>query len=129
MSPRQFVPPVFVLSLILSGLLVMFTVFRPTSSVALSAFLFPLTPALLPPSFILQSLSLVVLLMYLTVNLFASFWTASKRGWGHFSLLPLIFGILHLSYGLGFLAGLTNFWDRWGDKTGQVSVWSSGTAE
>ena len=28
--------------------------------------------------------------------------------------LPIIFATLHLSYGLGFLAGLVRFWNRWG---------------
>ena len=29
-------------------------------------------------------------------------------------LLPLTFFILHISYGLGFLTGLVNFWNKWG---------------
>ena len=102
MSLRQFVPPAFVLALLGSALLALFPVLR------------------LP--------SLVVPLMYLAANLFASLWTASRRGWHYLPLLPIIFAILHLSYGLGFLIGLVKFWNRWADKTGNVPAWSSETS-
>jgi cellulose synthase/poly-beta-1,6-N-acetylglucosamine synthase-like glycosyltransferase len=90
MSLRQFVPPVFVLALIGSAFLALSSILRP--------------------------LSLVIPLFYLVANLGASFLTASKRRWGAFPLLPIIFAILHLSYGLGFLVGLVRFANRWGDK-------------
>jgi glycosyltransferase involved in cell wall biosynthesis len=99
MSLRQFVPPVFVLALFGSAFLV-------------------LSPTLL-------SLSLVIPLLYFFTNLGASLWTASKRGWRYLLLLPLIFAILHLSYGLGFLVGLVKFWNRWSDKIGKTPVWSN----
>jgi hypothetical protein len=67
-------------------------------------------------------------LFYLIANLGASFLTASKRGWRYLPFLPIIFIILHLSYGLGFLVGLVKFWNRWGDKVGKVPVWSNETA-
>ena len=101
MSLRQFVPPVFVLALIGSAFL-------------------GLSP-------VLRSLSLIIPLFYLVANLGASLSTVSKRGWRSFPLLPIIFALLHLSYGLGFRAGLLKFWNRWGDKTGKVPVWSSET--
>jgi len=31
-------------------------------------------------------------------------------------LLPLVFTVLHLSYGLGFLVGLAKFANRWTEK-------------
>lgn len=107
MSLRQFVPPVFALALILSVVFFFSSVFR--------------------------SLSLVVPLLYLFANILASTWTAIKKARSaqelplstFYSLLflPLIFAILHLSYGLGFLAGLFKFWNRWDDKLGKTPAW------
>jgi succinoglycan biosynthesis protein ExoA len=111
MSLRQFVPPVFVLGLLVSALL------------ALSSFFFPFFH---PSSFFLL-LSSFIPLLYLLANLFASLYTASRRGWDALPYLPLIFAILHLSYGLGLLVGLLKFWNRWGDKTGKVPVWPNET--
>ena len=96
MSIRQFVPPVFVLSL-LAGLIL--TVILPWGWIPL----------------------VVIAGSYLVANLAASLVTASKKGWNHLLLLPVTFAILHLSYGLGFLGGLVKFRNRWGDKTGKVS--------
>jgi len=51
---------------------------------------------------------------YLLTNVLASLWTA-RRDWLTLPLLPLVFGSLHCSYGLGFLFGLwgwRNFWHR-----------------
>ena len=98
MSLRQFVPPTFVLALFASVL-------------------FAFSPGLRP-------LSIVVPLLYLVANLLASLFTASRRGWQYLPLLAFVFASLHLSYGLGFLAGLFKFWNRWGDKTGKVPVWT-----
>ncbi len=94
MRPRQFVPLIFVLALIASFLLALVPVLRP--------------------------LSLVVPSIYLLANLFASLYTAAARGWKYLPLLPLVFATLHLSYGLGFLAGLFKFWNRWNDREGKV---------
>jgi succinoglycan biosynthesis protein ExoA len=99
MSLRQFVPPVFVLALFGS----LFFALLPTTR-----FLSPLIP-----------------LLYLLANFGASVITASKRGWQYLPLLPVTFGILHLSYGFGFLAGLFKFWNRWGDKKGKVPFWGN----
>ncbi len=104
MSPRQFVPPAFVLALLLSALITPLSFSSFTRSVHPSSF----TP-----------------LLYLFANLSASLYTASKHGWKHLPLLPLVFAILHISYGLGFLAGLFKFWNRWGDKTGKTPAWSN----
>jgi len=111
MSLRQFVPPAFVLALLVSALfeLPFFSYFHPSS-------------------FILHPLPLI-LFSYLSANLAASIHTASKRGWEYLPLLPLVFAILHISYGLGFLAGLIKFWDRWGDKTGRTPVFSNSPHE
>jgi hypothetical protein len=57
---------------------------------------------------------------YLLANLLASIYTGAKRGWKYLPLLPLIFAVLHISYGAGFLLGLVKFWNRWGDKQGQT---------
>jgi hypothetical protein len=108
MSLRQFVPPAFVLALLFPILLF------------LLSFLGLPSPVLSLPSSLLRPLSLMIPSIYLFANLGASFWTASKRGWRSLPLLPLIFAILHLSYGLGFLVGLVKFANRWSDKLGKV---------
>jgi len=95
MRPRQFVPPLFALSLIVSTILAI----------------------LLPPT---RWLLLAILAAYLLANLAASTFTAARKGWKYLPLLPLVYLILHLSYGLGFLAGLIKFWNRWGDRQGKV---------
>jgi len=81
MSLRQFVPPLFVVSLLLAFIL---------------ALIFPRGWLVLAG----------ILIVYLLVNLGASFWTGARRGWQHLPLLPLVYAILHLSYGSGFLIGL-----------------------
>jgi hypothetical protein len=61
---------------------------------------------------------LVVLLAgsYAFANVSASLILALRHGWAHLRYLPLIFAILHTSYGLGFARGLIKFRSRW--KTG-----------
>lgn len=95
MRPRQFVPFIFVLSLIL---LTLGALFIPWGWIALVGFVSA----------------------YLLVNLAASILTAARRGWRYLPLLPIAFGTLHLSYGLGFLVGLVRFINRWGDREGRV---------
>lgn len=95
MSLRQFVPPAFVLSLIGSTLLAIFTPWG-------------------------KWLLLLAAGSYLLANLAATFVTTSKKGRQHLLLLPTAFAIIHVSYGLGFLIGLFKFWNRWGDKIGKV---------
>jgi cellulose synthase/poly-beta-1,6-N-acetylglucosamine synthase-like glycosyltransferase len=94
MSLRQFVPPAFVMALFISLLIAYFPPFHP--------------------------LSLVIPTLYFLINLSVSLYMASKHGWNYLTLLPLIFVVLHISYGLGFLVGLCKFWNRWGDKIGLV---------
>jgi succinoglycan biosynthesis protein ExoA len=105
MSLRQYIPPAFVVSLFVSTLLLFFPF----------------------PSFILHPSSFIPA-CYLLANLSASIYTAAKQDWKFLPLLPLVFAILHLSYGLGFVDGLVKFWNRWSDKAGRVPVWSNGTA-
>jgi succinoglycan biosynthesis protein ExoA len=100
MSLRQFVPPVFVLALFVSVLLA-FSIILHLSSFNIL-------------------LSASVPFLYLLANLLASIYTAFRKGWHYLPLLPFTFAVLHLSYGLGFLAGLIKFWNRWGDKVGKV---------
>jgi succinoglycan biosynthesis protein ExoA len=94
MSLRQFVPPAFVVSLIASALLGFFPASR------YSAFFIPA--------------------LYLLANLTATAVVAAKKGWRYLRALPFVFAILHLSYGMGFLAGLIHFWNRWGDRSGKT---------
>jgi succinoglycan biosynthesis protein ExoA len=95
MQPRQFVPPAFVAAL--------------------------LTSALLAPFFHWSRWALALTGgAYLAANVTAAVYAAARHGWRHLPLLPLVFAALHLSYGLGFLAGLVRFWNRWRDRRGQV---------
>jgi glycosyltransferase involved in cell wall biosynthesis len=78
---RQAVPPAFVFTLIVSGLL-----------------------GFLSRSF--AYLFLGVLASYLVAALLFSFRSARKKGWQYLPALPFIFASIHLSWGLGFLWGL-----------------------
>jgi len=93
MSLRQFIPPVFVASLVVSGI------------ITLAVDWGWMTLALVAGS-------------YLLTNLAVSLVTGVKKGMRYVPLLPLTFAILHVSYGLGFLAGLIKFANRWRDKIG-----------
>lgn len=95
MSLRQFVPPTFVLGLVVSLLLTLTTAWGKW-------------PLLLSAG------------SYLLANLFASLLTAARNGWKCGFNLPIVFMTIHVSYGLGFLVGLFKFWNRWGDKIGKV---------
>jgi succinoglycan biosynthesis protein ExoA len=115
MRTRQFVPPLFVLSLIISIL------------IAIIPFLFSPSPVSGPPSSVFSLPSpvfylplLLLAAAYLIATLSASVNTASKKGWRFLPLLPMVFAILHVSYGLGFLVGLVKFWNRWSDRKGKV---------
>jgi succinoglycan biosynthesis protein ExoA len=52
---------------------------------------------------------LVVLLPYGLASLAVSLWLAASKGWRYLFLLPLAFVVLHVAYGLGFLAGIVRF--------------------
>ncbi len=91
MRPRQFAPPLFVAALLLSMLLALFTSFGWLLLVTLAG-------------------------SYILTNLVASLLVAAQARWQYLPLLPGVFAILHLSYGLGFLVGLLRFALRWGHK-------------
>lgn len=95
MRLRQFIPPFFLTCLLIGSIL---TIIVPWGWICLS----------------------LVAGAYLLVNLAVSLVKAVKERKKNFILLPVVFAILHFSYGLGFLAGLVHFWNRWGDKTGQT---------
>ena len=92
---RQFVPPSLVAALLGSTLL---SFFSPCGRILVSLAAGP----------------------YLLANLATSLRAAALNGWRHLPLLPLVYAILHLSYGLGFLVGLVRFASRWGDRQGRV---------
>ncbi len=46
---------------------------------------------------------------YGVLLLAASIATAEKRGWGLLPILPFVFVVYHVSYGVGFLAGMAHF--------------------
>lgn len=98
MSLRQFVPPTFVLALLVAGLL-SFT-------------------------FSWGWYALVFLIgVYLLANLFASLVAGKNQKLTVLLLLPLAFAAIHISYGLGFLVGLFRFANRWNDRIGRVPQW------
>jgi succinoglycan biosynthesis protein ExoA len=99
MSVRQFIPPVFVFMIIMGVLFSFLSILGRLGFASLLA-------------------------VYIFANLGASLWTASRHDWKFLPLLPLVFTILHVSYGLGFWAGLVKFWNRWGDKVGKTPVWT-----
>ena len=78
---RQLVPPVFALALVVS--LLFFSV--------------SFTAGIIVPG------------LYSMANLAASIWAARRHGWKYFPLLPIIFVSLHLSWAMGFSAGLARF--------------------
>jgi glycosyltransferase involved in cell wall biosynthesis len=91
-SWRHLVPVTFVLSLLASLLLALFTGQRRWA--------------------------LSVAGPYAAANLAASAWTARNR-WRLFPFLPLAFATLHMAYGLGFLSGLWRWrgcWQRNGSR-------------
>jgi glycosyltransferase involved in cell wall biosynthesis len=88
MQPRQFVPPAFILTLILTGLSVFF------SNTLFAIFLF-------------------VTGLYLIFSLTAATIICRKNGFRYMPVLPIVFFILHTSYGLGFLLGIFAFLKNW----------------
>lgn len=95
MQVRQFVPPAFTMALLGFGSL---SLASPYARLALA----------------------LVLTLYAAASLIASVLTASRSSWRLLPTLSVVFGILHLSYGLGFLAGLVKFAGRWRDRQGRV---------
>jgi succinoglycan biosynthesis protein ExoA len=95
MRMRQLVPPAFVDSLLVSGIIALV---HPVGVWLLSG----------------------IVGLYVLANLGASIYTCAKKGWRHLPLLPVVYAILHISYGTGFLVGLVKFANRWGDKVGKT---------
>ncbi len=96
MQPRQFVPPLFVLTL---------------SLLLLTMPIFNVSKILLAGS----------TLIYALLNLVASVLTARRKQWGLLPVVPVAFTIIHLAYGSGFLLGLAKFWNRWEDRGTRAS--------
>ena len=94
MQPRQFVPPAFVLTLLI---LVLATIFSSTAGWFL----------------------LTICAIYLITNLAASIAVARSQEVQTPVLLPLCFATLHVSYGLGFLWGSLRFAGRWRQNVDQ----------
>ncbi len=88
MSLRHFIPPVFVAALAISGL---FFIFFPKSQ-----WIYSITPAL-----------------YLVFDLIVSLRLGLKNNFTVFLIMLIVFPILHLSYGCGFLWGLVKFLNKW----------------
>ena len=87
MSLRQFVPPFFVLSLLIAIML------------ALAVKWGWMVLAVLAGSYTISNLS-------------ASIWTGAKKGWQHVWLLPFVFTTIHTSYGTGFQIGRASCRER-----------------
>jgi succinoglycan biosynthesis protein ExoA len=85
---RQLVPPLFALTLLLSG--------------ALSAF-----------SSLAAWLLALMIASYSSLSLAFSFSIAARKGWRYLPILPVIFACLHLSWGLGFLYSLARLPFQW----------------
>ncbi len=88
MSLRQFIPFIFVSSLGIAGLLAVF-------------------------SGIGRWALLMILGLYIFANLAAAIKTGQKSATAVFPRICLAFAILHISYGLGFMAGLFAFRNNW----------------
>jgi succinoglycan biosynthesis protein ExoA len=88
MQVRQFVPPLFVLTL----------------------FALAVTAPIIRWSSILLA---VALLAYVIATLASAIHAAANTKWRFLLLLPIAFAIIHLAYGLGFIVGLVRFWSRW----------------
>ncbi len=88
MQWRQFVPFVFVVSLVTSI----------AGSVVLRR---------------LRYLAAAIGIAYSAANVIASMGVARRAGWSTLRHLPFVFAILHFGYGLGFARGLVEFRDKW----------------
>ena len=58
---------------------------------------------------------------YAVTNLLASIASARRAGWSLLAHLVMIYAILHLSYGVGFLAGVARFCGRWREPAARRS--------
>lgn len=88
MQLRQFVPPLFTFSFLGSAFIGL--IYKP----ALYVFIF-------------------IFFSYILSSLFFSLKISAKKGLKYFIILPLIFSILHFSFGLGFWWGTLRFAQHW----------------
>ncbi len=103
MRPRQFVPPLFIVALLVSAIL-----------------------ALIPGTRWLGLLGLATVGgSYLIANLVAAVAVAFQHGWSYFPVMPVAFAALHMGYGAGFCLGLLRFSRRWHDHGGKVPTLDS----
>jgi succinoglycan biosynthesis protein ExoA len=89
MRMRQFVPPLFVATLLFSFLITPFS--------EMAKWVLGLT-----------------LGSYMVANIGISALAAAREEWNLFPPIFLSFSMLHIAYGAGFLVGLVRFWNRWG---------------
>jgi len=89
MRARQFVPPLFVATLLTSGAAAL--VLRP------GLWMF-----------------LACAMAYAAANLTASTLTVRWGDWRTLPALSAAFAAMHVGYGMGFLVGLFRFWKHWG---------------
>jgi succinoglycan biosynthesis protein ExoA len=88
MQFRQFIPPIFVMSIITCFSL-----------------------SLLFPFFILPFISIIS--VYLLADMIVSIIVSNKNGWRYFPVLSGAYPILHIGYGIGFIIGFFRFMKRW----------------
>jgi glycosyltransferase involved in cell wall biosynthesis len=88
MRSRQFAPPLMVMVFLAASLLISY-------------------------GGLIGSVALTPIIVYVLATLIASYSAARNSRWRHFHVFPVVFFILHWSYGLGFLIGLLRFWHRW----------------
>jgi succinoglycan biosynthesis protein ExoA len=88
MSPRQFVPPLFILSLFVTA------VAAPWLSLA-------------------RWLFVADCAAYGAALSAAAAMTARRDGWHLLTRLPLVFATMHATWGTGFLLAAVRFWRRW----------------
>lgn len=100
MKLRQFVPSVWIISMIISMILLILSIAHASSVLLLAAGFVPC--------------------LYTLVTLGASIMIAMRKSCKYFPVLPVTFFILHAAYGSGFIVGLFKFWNRWHDKKGSV---------
>jgi len=53
---------------------------------------------------------------HFVLDIIFAFKMAREKGWNHFPVLPLVFNVLHWSYGFGFLMGLIHFSPKWFER-------------
>jgi hypothetical protein len=103
MSCRQFVPPLFVFTLLT---LVIALPFSPLAFWLLAA----------------------IVVTYMAATAIASLQVAFRNCRNYLFVLPLVFAIIHITYGAGFLAGLIRFASRWTARDVVRSATASTTA-